>query len=153
MAKDIETIEEYCAVNKDEKNMLEGQQKPIVLLTKENEILEHVAQGVKDLGFMLPYTPLHYLLFKHFSLLVFTSGNISEEALENNDDSAYQNLANITQYYLSYNREIYNRIDDSIVTFAGDQKILIRKARGFVPNQLILQEESENRRYSLRVQT
>lgn len=136
MAKDIETIEEYCAVNKDEKNMLEGQQKPIVLLTKENEILEHVAQGVKDLGFMLPYTPLHYLLFKHFSLLVFTSGNISEEALENNDDSAYQNLANITQYYLSYNREIYNRIDDSIVTFAGDQKILIRKARGFVPKPI-----------------
>ena len=136
MARDIETIEEYCEVNMDEKNMLEGQQKPIVLLSKKNDILEHVAPGVKDLGFMLPYTPLHYLLFKQFRLLVFTSGNVSEEALENNDDSAYQNLANITQYYLSYNREIFNRIDDSIVTYAGDQRILIRKARGFVPKPI-----------------
>jgi len=136
MARDIETIEEYCTVNKVEKNMLEGQQKPIVLLRKKNDILEHIAPGVKDLGFMLPYTPLHYLLFKQFRLLVFTSGNISEEALENYDDSAYQNLANITRYYLSYNREIYNRIDDSIVTYAGDQRILIRKARGFVPKPI-----------------
>ncbi len=136
MARDIETIEEYCIANEVEKSMLEGQQKPIVLLSKKNDTLEHVAPGVKDLGFMLPYTPLHYLLFRHFRLLVFTSGNISEEALENNDDSAYQNLANITRYYLSYNREIFNRIDDSIVTYAGDQRILIRKARGFVPKPI-----------------
>ncbi len=136
MARDRETIEEYCTVNTDEANMLEGQQKPIVLLNKKNDILEHIAPDVKDLGFMLPYTPLHYLLFRHFRLLVFTSGNVSEEALENKDDSAYQNIANITPYYLSYNREIYNRIDDSIVTYAGDQRILMRKARGFVPKPI-----------------
>ncbi len=136
MARDIETIEDYCEIHECEKEMLEGQQKPIVLLNKTNEILEHIAPGVKDLGFMLPYTPLHYLLFKHFQLLVFTSGNISEEALENKDDYAYQNLANITKYYLSYNREIFNRIDDSIVTFAETKQILIRKARGFVPKPI-----------------
>lgn len=136
MARDIDTIKEYCTINEHEKEMLEGQQKPIVLLNKKNAILEHVAPGIKDIGFMLPYTPLHYLLFNHFRLLVFTSGNISEEALENKDDSAYQNLTNITKYYLSYNREIFNRIDDSIVTYAGDQRILIRKARGFVPKPI-----------------
>ena len=140
MARDIETIKEYCTINEHEKEMLEGQQKSIVLLNKKNEILGQVAPGVKDLGFMLPYTPLQYMLFKHFRLLVFTSGNISEEALENKDNSAYQNLANITKYYLSYNREIFNRIDDSIVTFAGTQQILIRKARGFVPKPVNLKK-------------
>ncbi|MBC8382356.1 MAG: carbamoyltransferase HypF [Candidatus Cloacimonetes bacterium] len=136
MARDIDIIKEYCAINDSEKEMLEGQQKPIVLLGKKKYALENVAPGVKDLGFMLPYTPLQYLLFKHFRLLVFTSGNISEEALENKDDSAFRNLSRITQYYLSYNREIFNRIDDSIVTYAGDQRILIRKARGFVPKPI-----------------
>ena len=136
MARDIETIKEYCTINEPEKEMLEGQQKPIVLLGKKKYALENVAPGVKDLGFMLPYTPLQYMLLKHFRLLVFTSGNISEEALENKDDSAFRNLSRITQYYLSYNREIFNRIDDSIVTYAGDQRILIRKARGFVPKPI-----------------
>ena len=144
MARDIKTIEEYCEIHKCEKEMLQGQQKPIVLLNKRNNTLDHIAPGVKALGFMLPYTPLHYLLFKHFRLLVFTSGNISEEALENNDDSAYQNLANITKYYLSYNREIFNRIDDSIVTFADTQQILIRKARGFVPKPINIKKGAEN---------
>ncbi|MBN2017627.1 MAG: carbamoyltransferase HypF, partial [Candidatus Cloacimonetes bacterium] len=140
MARDIETVKEYCMVSEAEERMLTGQQKPIVLLKKKNEQLEHVAPGVKDQGFMLPYTPLHYLLFKHFRILIFTSGNISEEALENKDDSAYERLFHITPYYLSYNREIFNRIDDSIVTFAHDQNILIRKARGFIPKPINIEK-------------
>ena len=140
MARNIDEIREYCHVTSQEENMLAGQQKPIVLLEKINHTLEYIAPGVKDLGFMLPYTPLHYLLFRHFHLLIFTSGNISEEALENRDLSAYKNLSRITKYYLSYNREIFNRIDDSIVTFTGKQAILIRKARGFIPKPIKLPE-------------
>ncbi len=138
MARNLEVVKEFCYVSFQEREMLTGQQKPIVLIQKKNHELEHIAPGVKDLGFMLPYTPLHYLLFRHFQILVFTSGNISEEALENRDLSAYERLSDITKYYLTYNREIYNRIDDSIVAFADKHRILIRKARGFIPKPIKL---------------
>jgi len=140
MARDLEVVQEYCQLSSQEEKMLSGQQKPIVLLQKKNQELEHIAPGVKNLGFMLPYTPLHYLIFRHFHLLIFTSGNISEEALENRDLSAYEHLSRITKYYLTYNREIFNRIDDSIVTYVGNQRILIRKARGFIPKPIKLDE-------------
>ncbi|MCK4339327.1 MAG: carbamoyltransferase HypF [Candidatus Cloacimonetes bacterium] len=134
MADDISTIEKYCFVYKLEREMLIGQQKPIVLLRKRSyDILPYIAPQTSNLGFMLSYTPLHHLILKHFKVLVMTSGNITDDALEKNDDSAQKNLRTITKYFLTYDREIFNRVDDSIIKFAGKQKILLRKARGFVP--------------------
>ena len=134
MADKLTTIAKYCFISEIEKEMLIGQQKPIVLLKKKNnDIFTYIAPQIENIGFMLPYTPLHHIIFKHFKVLVMTSGNIADEALEKEDESALKNLRKITKYFLTYNREIFNRIDDSIIKFAGRQKILIRKARGFIP--------------------
>ncbi|MEA3476322.1 MAG: carbamoyltransferase HypF [Candidatus Cloacimonadota bacterium] len=145
MADSIETIEKFCYVNSVERKMLTGQQKPIVLLQRKSRqkpdsssqnpsrVSEQVAPEISHLGFMLPYTPLHHLILKHFIVLIMTSGNITDEALEKDDDSALKNLQPITKYFLTYNREIFNRVDDSIIKFVDKQKILIRKARGFIP--------------------
>ncbi|MCK4359972.1 MAG: carbamoyltransferase HypF [Candidatus Cloacimonetes bacterium] len=134
MADSIKTIEKYCYVNLSEKKMLTGQQKPIVLLKKKSyNSLLHIAPYIFNIGFMLTYTPLHHIIMKNFKVLVMTSGNVSDEALEKEDESALKNLQPITKYFLTYNREIFNRVDDSIIKFVDKQKILIRKARGFIP--------------------
>ncbi len=133
MADSIETIEKYANINDYERELLTGQIKPIVLLTKNSDELSHIAPGLNQLGFMLAYTPLHHLLLQETKLLVMTSGNISEQAIERDNRKAMKNLSGITNYFLLYNREIYNRCDDSIVKFAGDEKILVRRARGYVP--------------------
>ena len=145
MADKISTIKKYCFISATERKMLTGQQKPIVLLQRKSShkpdssfanpsrVFEQIAPQISTIGFMLPYTPLHHLIMKNFKVLVMTSGNISDEALEKGDESALKNLRKITKYFLTYNREIFNRVDDSIIKFVGKQKILLRKARGFIP--------------------
>ena len=133
MANTIETIEKYANINDYEKDLLTGQIKPIVLLDKKNDKLNHIAPGLKQVGFMLPYTPLHYVLLQKTKLLVMTSGNISDRAIEKDNHKAMESLSVITNYFLLHNREIYNQCDDSIVRFAGKEQILVRRARGYVP--------------------
>jgi len=134
MANSIDTIKKYCMVSPAEEKMLTGSQKPIVLLRKKSpDVLPWIAPGINTIGFMLPYTPIHHLLFHHLAILVMSSGNVAEEALEKDDAQAFSNLSAFTNYFLTYNREIFNRVDDSIVKFADNQTIIFRKARGFIP--------------------
>lgn len=136
MANSLDTIKKYCRVSPAEGKMLTGSQKPIVLLGKNSpDVLPHIAPGIDTIGFMLPYTPIRHLLFRHFTVLVMTSGNVAEEALEKDDDQAFSRLSSFTNYFLTYNREIFNRVDDSIVKFVAhqNQAIIFRKARGFIP--------------------
>ena len=145
MADSISTIEKYCYISQPEREILTGQQKPIVLLKKRNpDILPEIAPEISQLGFMLPYTPLHHLIMKNFKILIMTSGNVADEALEKKNESAQQNLNKITKYFLMYNREIFNRLDDSIIKFADEQKILIRKARGFIPIPIKIENLSDS---------
>jgi hydrogenase maturation protein HypF len=88
---------------------------------------------------MLPYTPLHYLLLKHgFTALVMTSANLSEEPIAIDNEDAFARLADIADYFLIHNREIYLRSDDSILRNAAGQTRYIRRSRGFVPIPLFL---------------
>lgn len=91
---------------------------------------------------MLPYTPLHYLLFRSISsspsALVMTSANLSDEPIEVSNQEAIDNLSHIADYFLIHNRDIYNRCDDSIVEIFSQEPILIRRARGYVPSPLEL---------------
>jgi hydrogenase maturation protein HypF len=143
MAPDIETIERYCYIEPEERRLLLSEQKPIVLLKKKNALLpEEIAPQNRFLGFMLPYTPLHYLLFyqpidensKNFSVLVMTSGNLSEEPIIHKDEEALQRLSHIVDAFLLHNREIFMRVDDSVVT----SEFFIRRARGYVPEPVRL---------------
>lgn len=157
MAPDIDSIEKFCYVLDAEKEILTSQMRPIVLLRKrpDCEIPEAVAPGNPCLGFMLPYTPLHYLLFyypekrtesteklrPHFSALVMTSGNISEEPIITKNDEAFEKLNSVADAFLIHNREIFMRVDDSVVRELEGKIYFIRRARGFVPKPIPLKEE------------
>jgi hydrogenase maturation protein HypF len=141
MSADLASIREYARVRPEEQTLLTSIQRPIVLLQKKNPnpISEAVAPGNKYWGVMLPYTPLHYLLFEHqFAALVMTSANLSEEpiAIDNND--AFGRLADIADYFLTHNRDIYLRSDDSILKLTAGHQRYIRRSRGYVPIPIFL---------------
>ncbi|MFN6566113.1 carbamoyltransferase HypF [Dendronalium sp. ChiSLP03b] len=136
MARDISIIEEYCTVNAKEKELLTSSAAPIVLLPVlgRKQLASLVAPGQNTLGFMLPYTPLHYLILKRMNRpIVLTSGNIADEPQCINNDEAREKLGKIADYFLFHNREIVNRVDDSVVRVVGDTVQIIRRARGYAP--------------------
>ncbi len=104
-----------------------------------------IAPGNHTVGVMLPYTPLHYLLFSdspdddaEFSALVMTSGNLSEEPIVVSNAEALSQLDGIADWFLLHNRDIAMRVDDSLVrTFEGRERVL-RRSRGFVPQAIDL---------------
>lgn len=121
IAKNIDIVKEYCFVSKEEEKKLQSSVSPIVLLkSKESGILNCVAPGINKLGIMLPYNPLHMLIFhnlKKQKLLVMTSGNISGEPIITDNKEAFKKLNNIADYFLFHNRDILTGYDDSIVQF------------------------------------
>lgn len=149
MADKISTIKKYCSVSAQEEKMLTGQQKPIVLLKRRSKSsLPQIAPEISHLGFMLPYTPLHYLLLRELHLLVMTSGNIANAALEKDNQAAFENLSQYTKYFLTYNRKIHNRVDDSIVKFCKNGMLILRKARGFTPFPIKLKNVGKRHKHS-----
>jgi len=138
MAKDLDTIKKYCEVSLKEAELLNSWKRPIVLLKKKKDVAEQVAPNNKYLGWMLPYTPLHYLLFSKGCppVLVMTSGNISDEPICFENKEALNRLKNIADYFLINNRDIYIRCDDSVARVFKDKEMLIRRARGYVPQPI-----------------
>jgi hydrogenase maturation protein HypF len=136
MARDIEIIAEYCQINYQEKELLTSSAAPIVLLqaTGEKKVATSVNPGQNTLGFMLPCTPLHHLILRRMQRpIVLTSGNISDEPQCIDNQEAREKLDKIADYFLFHNREIVNRIDDSVVRVIGDKLQIIRRARGYAP--------------------
>jgi hydrogenase maturation protein HypF len=142
MSYDLAAVQRYAVVRDSEEKMLSSIQRPIVLLKKKpnNLICEDVAPRNKYFGVMLPYTPLHYLLLQHdFTALVMTSGNLSEEPIAIGNDEAFSRLAEIADYFLIHDRDIYLRSDDSIVRHTAGARRFVRRSRGFVPIPVFLQ--------------
>lgn len=135
MMKDINTVKEFCVVNQKEEQALRSNKRPIVLLKKKLNIKlpENIAPEQKKLGVMLPYTPIHYLLFDELDVLIMTSGNISGCPIEYKNISALKKLKNVADYFLMHNREIYVPIDDSVVKVFNDKECIVRRGRGYAP--------------------
>jgi hydrogenase maturation protein HypF len=145
MAADVESIESYGVVTPEERALLESRQRPIVLLNQrtnhptDKPISPHVAPGQMTLGFMLPYTPLHYLLFSdqrsavRGQPLVMTSGNLSEEPIATDHEEALTRLAALADAFLLHDRDIHVRCDDSVVRVFGERELPIRRSRGYAP--------------------
>lgn len=141
MARDINIISEYCYVSDLEKTLLTSPAAPIVLLNikPEKQVAISVAQGQNTLGFMLPYTPLHHLILRRMNRpIVLTSGNISDEPQCINNEDAKEKLGKIADYFLLHNRDIVNRVDDSVVRVIDDKIQILRRARGYAPAPIIL---------------
>jgi hydrogenase maturation protein HypF len=143
MVDTVERIKEYAVVSESAEQILKGPQSPIVLLPKKQDaaIAPSAAPGVNTFGFMLCYAPLHHLLFAQgLKVLVATSGNISDEPLICKNDLALERLGGVADAFLMHDREIYRQVDDSIVHFVDGQPALLRRARGYVPTPIFMEE-------------
>ena len=136
MLATLEEVKKHCWVSPEEEELLTSPQSPIVLLKWKptSSVSSLVAPGLKYLGVMLPYTPLHHLLLRETCLpLVMTSGNLSEEPIAKDNDEAIKRLRGIADYFLLHNRDIYSRYDDSVTMVEGGKARIIRRARGYAP--------------------
>jgi hydrogenase maturation protein HypF len=121
MLPDIAAVEQNCFVNESERELLLSSARPIVLLRRKpgSNIAQEVAPRQDWIGAMLPYTPLHYLLFADqdspFTALVMTSGNLSEEPIATGNEEARERLAALADAFLMHDRDIHIRCDDSVV--------------------------------------
>lgn len=147
MMPDAETVRQFCTISPAEEALLTSPQRPIVLLHKSNGkgVTESVAPGNSYLGVMLPYTPLHHLLFAnvHISALIMTSANISDEPICYRNDESFERLKGIADYFLTHNRDIFIRTDDSITRVINDKPLMLRRARGYAPHPIVLDEQWE----------
>ena len=140
MAKDTAMIRAYCSCNKREESLLNSTAAPIVLMQKrsaESELASNIAPGQSHLGFMLPYTPLHHLLFSFLEHpLVMTSGNPSHQPQCIENQNALDQLSDIADYFLMHDRAIINRVDDSVTRVVANKRQTLRRARGYAPEGL-----------------
>lgn len=137
MCRDMEVVKRYCLVSGEEKDLLLSPAAPIVILHGRRDCplpMDQLSPGLHTLGVMLPYTPLHHLLFTDgIESLVMTSANISSDPLIADNAEALDKLKGIADYFLLHNRDIHNRCDDSLAAVVGKEVQLYRRARGYVP--------------------
>jgi hydrogenase maturation protein HypF len=136
MVRDMEVLEKYCYISPVEEQLLKSPQAPIVILKqkKGTHLPSSLNPGLNGLGVMLPFTPLHDLLFGgKLEILVMTSGNLSEEPIVYENAKAVEVLQGIADFFLFHDREIINRCDDSITRVVKNKIQVIRRARGYVP--------------------
>ena len=156
MMRDLADVERLCHVSDVERGLLAGSIRPIVLLRRRAvcesggspdalALAHSVAHDLPELGVMLPYTPLQHLLLaaaeaRGMHALVMTSGNLSEEPIETDDDLAWEHLvaAGIADALLGNDRAILSRYDDSVVRVVDGAVMPVRRARGYAPQPLPL---------------
>ncbi|HEV2016798.1 MAG TPA: carbamoyltransferase HypF [Gemmatimonadaceae bacterium] len=144
MARDPEAARAWCTVTAQEEALLLSRRRPIVLLEKRADIhdqprsvMQALAPGNPCLGVMLPYTPLHHLLLAECDgPLVMTSGNISDEPIAFEDADAFDRLGGIADLFLTHDRPIAERCDDSVMRIVADKPTMLRRSRGFVPSPI-----------------
>ncbi|MFZ5639348.1 MAG: carbamoyltransferase HypF [Bacillota bacterium] len=144
MVKDLATVRQYCLVDEKEGELLAGGCRPIVVLQKRTDcpVAPSVTPGNSFLGVMLPYTPLHILLLDDGpAALVMTSGNVSDEPIAYRDEDAFARLGGIADLFLTHDREIRHRCDDSVTRVFRGEEYIMRRARGYAPAPLLLARE------------
>ncbi len=140
MARNINIIKQYVVITSLEERLLNDKAAPVVVLTaKESSLPDDIAPDQYTLGFMLPYSPLHHLLIKDMQQpLVMTSGNSSDEPQCIDNDIALEQLKGIADYWLLHDRDIVNRLDDSVIRVMDNAPRFLRRARGFAPESILL---------------
>ncbi len=129
MAADLPTIERFAALGPAERKLLLDPRRPIVLLKKKEDI-PGIAPRLDEIGFMLPYTPLHHLLLGDLKLVVATSSNRKDAPIMKDEEEGTRGLCD---FILTHDRPIAMRADDSVVKVCRDGPLFVRRARGFVP--------------------
>ncbi|MDX2504513.1 MAG: carbamoyltransferase HypF [Gammaproteobacteria bacterium] len=137
---DLEQLEHYCTASAIESEIVASAQRPIVLVqAKKDRLAKAIYPGLDEVGAMLAYSPLHYLILKDLALpLVATSGNLSGEPVLTDNQQAETRLHNIADAFLQHNRPILRPADDSVVRIISQQPRLFRIGRGMAPLEINL---------------
>jgi hydrogenase maturation protein HypF len=141
MVADVDQARRLCVVDDAGQALLTSARRPIVLLPRQSAatspVASAVAPGNAHLGLMLPYTPLHHLLLQHAGgPIVATSGNRSDEPIVYRDADALARLGGIADAFVSHNRAIQVRTDDSVVRITRARPAMVRRSRGYAPEPL-----------------
>ena len=148
MSPDIETVKGYAIVSDAEEETLLSKERPIVILKKSEsyDFAQSVSPGLHNIGVMLPYAPLHHLLFNHTETpaYIMTSANVPGEPMMITNEEILKNLDTIADYYLIHNRRILNRCDDSVARFRNNELAFIRRSRGYTPEPYDLKGKYTN---------
>lgn len=148
MAPDLETVKSFAKVNPWEAELLSSYRKPIILLQKKSDyyLSELVSPELHTVGVMLPYTGLHAMLFDRVKepAFVMTSANPPNEPIVTGNDEAVRKLGSDIDYFLLHNRVLAHRCDDSVVRFHGEYPCLIRRSRGYAPEPIKINYDSNS---------
>jgi len=148
MFRDIESLESHLKINQAERAALLSWHRPIVILNNlpgASPLAQAVSNGFTTTGAMLPYMPFHFLLFEELDTpaIVLTSGNISDEPVLIDNEKARQDLDRVADSFITYNRDILNRTDDSVMMVVNEKERMIRRSRGYVPSPFQLGTNTE----------
>ena len=134
MCKDLESLKKYAQLTKREIETITSNKRPIVILKKNDNypFPDSLSPGLHNIGVMLPYSPMHYLLFDEGDIdtYVMTSANIPGEPMMIKNDEI---INGVNDYSLVHNRQILNRCDDSVIRFRNNELSFIRRSRGYTP--------------------
>lgn len=147
MARSLEAAKSFAEVNSKEEALLASYVRPIVLLDKSvtYALSPLVAPDLHNVGVMLPYTGLHYMLFDRVDDVAFvmTSANPPNQPIVKDNDEALRTLGSTVDYFLFHNRKIAYRCDDSVLRVHGTRPSFIRRSRGYAPAPLMLKEKAK----------
>jgi hydrogenase maturation protein HypF len=147
MAKGLEAAKGFAEVGSKEQELLTSPARPVVLLNKSSRynLSPLVAPHLHNVGVMLPYTGLHYLLFDQVedSAFVMTSANPPNQPIVKDNEQALKTLGNTVDYFLFHNRQIAHRCDDSVMRVHGNRQVFLRRSRGYAPAPIRLKQISK----------
>lgn len=144
----LQVLRTHCLPSPEEEWLLSSPAAPIVIVRTRNDssIVSEVAPGNPYLGALLPYTPLHHLMMGNLGFpVVATSGNRSEESLVYDEREAMGRLGDLADAFLIHNRPIVRPVDDSVVRIINGKRLMLRRARGYVPTPLALSSSPEKK--------
>jgi hydrogenase maturation protein HypF len=148
MARSVTAIETFANISKQERELLTSYTRPVVLLNKSSAfyLSDLIAPGLHNVGVMLPYTGLHYLLFDDVedASFVMTSANPPNRPITKGNEEALSTLGSTVDYFLLHDRKIAHRCDDSVVRMHRNRTVFLRRSRGYAPVPLSLPEKAKH---------
>jgi len=146
MARSLDAAKGFAEVTSKEAALLASYARPIVLLNKRDDyaLSSLVAPDLHNIGVMLPYTALHYMLFDRVddAAFVMTSANPPNQPIVKDNDEALRTLGGTVDYFLFHNRKIAYRCDDSVLRVHGARPSFVRRSRGYAPAPIMLKEKA-----------
>jgi hydrogenase maturation protein HypF len=146
MARDLDAIKSFAEVSGKEQELLSSPARPIILLNKNSgyNLSGLIAPDLHNVGVMLPYSAMHYMLFDQVNdeAFVMTSANPANQPIINDNDEALKTLGKTVDYFLFHNRKIAQRCDDSVLRVHAGRDVFIRRSRGYAPAPIMLKEKA-----------